>query len=301
MQYNLSPPHHQAGFVSIVGRPNVGKSTLLNALIGEKLAIVSPKVQTTRKAFFGILNHENYQIVFVDTPGIIQPKYKLHEVMMNYVANALQDVEVVLWLTEPIPHPDETEVLLKIQKSNTPLVIAINKIDNFPKETVAQRLEWIENHLKPQSLIPISALHKLYTYELVHTLLKYIPESPPFFDKDQLSDMPERFFIAEMIREKIFLFTHEEIPYASEVSVLKIDHLPHIIHIEAEIFVAKKRHKPIIIGHKGKMLQKIGTEARKDIEKFLNHKVFLNLFVKVSEEWNKDTTKLRYFGYDDFK
>ena len=289
---------HKAGFVSIIGNPNVGKSTLMNILLGEKLSITTPKVQTTRHRIKGILSGDDYQIVFSDTPGILQPKYKLQESMLKYIEEALADADIILYLTDPFDSKRVNEKYIeRLKNMKVPVIVVINKVDTVQQEEVkALMLQWQER-LPEAEIIPASALYNYNIDKIFHTILDKLPESPPFFDKDSLTDLPLRFFVAEIIREKIFENYRQEIPYSTQVIVEEFKEYPNITKIRATIYVEKESQKPIIIGNKGQAIKKVGIEARKDIEKFLDHKVYLELYVKVDKNWRNNTNKLRRFGF----
>ncbi len=289
---------HKAGFVSIIGNPNVGKSTLMNILLGEKLSITTPKVQTTRHRIKGILSGDDYQIIFSDTPGILQPKYKLQESMLKYIEEALADADIILYLTDPFDSKRVNEEYIdRLKNMKIPVIVVINKVDTIQQEEVkALMMQWQER-LPEAEIIPASALYNYNIDKIFHTILEKLPESPPFFDKDALTDLPLRFFVAEIIREKIFENYRQEIPYSTQVIVEEFKEYPNITKIRATIFVEKESQKPIIIGNKGQAIKKVGIEARKDIEKFLDQKVYLELYVKVDKNWRNNTNKLRRFGF----
>jgi GTP-binding protein Era len=290
---------HKAGYVSIVGNPNVGKSTLSNLLVGERLSIITSKAQTTRHRIFGILNGPDYQIVFSDTPGVLEPKYKLQEAMLKFSKSALADADAILYITDTIETPGKnSDFINEINKSDTPVLLAINKVDLSNQADLEQLvLQWKE--LVPKAeIFPISAIKKFNTDNLMARIMELMPESPPYFDKDALTDKPERFFVSEIIREKILLYYQKEIPYSVEVEVEEFKEGPEIVRIRAIIHVARESQKAIIIGHQGKALKKTGTEARKEIETFLGRKVFLELFVKVTKDWRDKDNFLRNFGYE---
>lgn len=290
---------HKAGFVNIIGNPNVGKSTLMNALVGERLSIITNKAQTTRHRIFGILNHEDYQIVFSDTPGIIQPAYALQESMMKFVSSAFEDADVFIYLVEPKDHTLKDEkFLLRLQETKTPVLLVINKIDILDQEALEQESAFWMDKLPNAEVIPISALNKFNTDYLLKRFVELIPVSPPYYGKEAITDKPERFFVTEIIREKILLNYKKEIPYSVESVVEEFKEEEDIIRIRAIIFVARDSQKGIIIGHQGKMLKKIGTEARKDLEAFFQKKIFLELFVKVNKDWRSDDSKLKRLGYN---
>ena len=289
---------HKAGFVSIIGNPNVGKSTLMNILLGEKLSITTPKVQTTRHRIKGILSADDYQIVFSDTPGILQPKYKLQESMLKYIEEALADADIILYLTDPFDSKRVNEEYVeRLKNMKVPIIVVINKVDTIQQEEVKTlMLQWQER-LPQAEIIPASALYNYNIDKIFYTILDKLPESPAFFDKDSLTDMPLRFFVAEIIREKIFENYRQEIPYSTQVIIEEFKEYPNITKIRATIFVEKESQKPIIIGNKGQAIKRVGIEARKDIEKFLDHKVYLELYVKVDKNWRNNTNKLRKFGF----
>ncbi len=290
---------HKAGFVNIIGNPNVGKSTLMNALVGERLSIITNKAQTTRHRIFGILNHEDYQIVFSDTPGIIQPAYALQESMMKFVSSAFEDADVFIYLVEPKDHTLKDEkFLLRLQETKTPVLLVINKIDILDQEALEQESAFWMDKLPNAEVIPISALNKFNTDYLLKRFVELIPVSPPYYGKEAITDKPERFFVTEIIREKILLNYKKEIPYSVESVVEEFKEEEDIIRIRAIIFVTRDSQKGIIIGHQGKMLKKIGTEARKDLEAFFQKKIFLELFVKVNKDWRSDDSKLKRLGYN---
>ena len=289
---------HKSGFVNILGNPNVGKSTIMNALVGEKLSIISPKVQTTRHRIMGIVNGEDFQIVYSDTPGILKPKYKLQESMMSFVQSALTDADIILYVTDVSEKVEmEGEYLLKIRQSNVPVIIAVNKIDltDQPKlEAIVEK--W---HLSfPQSdIIPLSALNSFNLNSLLKSIVDKLPPGEPYFPKDQLTDRYERFFASEIIREKILLNYSKEIPYSAEIEIESFTEEKNLTRISAIINVERESQKGIIIGHKGKMLKKVGTEARIDMEDFFGRKVFLELLVRVTKDWRDKPALLKNFGY----
>lgn len=290
---------HKAGFVSIIGKPNVGKSTLMNALVGEKLSIITPKAQTTRHRILGIVNEENYQIIFSDTPGIIKPKYGLQDSMMNFVNGALSDADLILFVTDINEEHDENDVLKKITNTSIPLVVLINKIDNSTQSEVEEKMAYWKEKLNPKYIFAISALHGYNLEGLLPLILDNIPEHPAYYDKDDLTDRTQRFFVSEIIREKIFTNYQKEIPYSTEVVITAFKEEEKITRISAEIIVERDSQKNILIGKGGTMLKKVGTEARKDIEKFLDQKVFLETFVKVLPDWRSKKNYLKSFGYEN--
>jgi GTP-binding protein Era len=297
VQYKL-PMSHKAGFVNIVGSPNVGKSTLMNQMIGEKLSIVTSKAQTTRHRIHGIVNDDDYQIVFSDTPGVVNAAYKLHEQMMSYVENSFKDADILLFITDIYESQmNHAATLERIQKLRIPVLVIINKIDLGNQQQVASRIEYWKEKLPNAEIIPASALHGFNKEWVWNRILELLPEGPAYFDKEELSDRPMRFFVAEMIREKIFLFTDKEVPYSCQVEVDSYLDEPDIIKIRAIIVVERDSQKGIIIGKGGDMLKKIGREARKDIEKFVGKKVFLETFVKIDKDWRENEQKLKKYGY----
>jgi GTP-binding protein Era len=289
---------HKSGFINIVGSPNVGKSTLMNQLVGEKLSIVTSKAQTTRHRILGIVNDEDHQIVFSDTPGVVNVSYKLHENMMEYVSVSLQDADVLLFVTDTVEQKMNHEATLeRIKKLNVPVLCLINKVDKSHQEKVAERIEYWKNEIPNAEVYPISALHNFNIDIVWERILTLIPENPPYYDKDELSDRPMRFFVSEIIREKIFNFCQKEIPYSSQIEIEMYEDTVHLIRIRAIIIVERDSQKGIIIGKGGEMLKKIGRQARIDIQKFLDKKVFLETFVKVDKDWRSSEAKLKKYGY----
>jgi len=289
---------HKSGFVNIVGSPNVGKSTLMNQLLGEKLSIVTSKAQTTRHRIHGILNEEDYQIVISDTPGVINASYELHEAMMNYVDTSLRDADVLLLITDVFEDSmNHKATLEKIKKLEIPVLCLVNKIDLKSQEEVAERLAYWSKELPDARVLPIAALHKFNVEPILDIILELLPEGPAFFDKDAFTDRPIRFFIAEIIREKIFLNLKKEVPYACQVEVTDYIEEEHIIKIRAVIIVERDSQKGIMIGNKGRQLKYIGMDSRKDIQKFVGKKVFLETFVKVDKDWRNNQGKLKKYGY----
>ncbi|MEY3049296.1 MAG: hypothetical protein RL365_1334 [Bacteroidota bacterium] len=289
---------HKSGFVNIVGSPNVGKSTLMNQLVGEKLSIVTSKAQTTRHRILGIVNDEDHQIVFSDTPGVVNVSYKLHENMMEYVSVSLQDADVLLFVTDTVEQKMNHEATLeRIKKLNVPVLCLINKVDKSNQEKVAERIEYWKNEIPNAEVYPISALHNFNIDIVWERILTLIPENPPYYDKDELSDRPMRFFVSEIIREKIFNFCQKEIPYSTQIEIEMYEDTVHLIRIRAIIIVERDSQKGIIIGKGGEMLKKIGRQARIDIQKFLDKKVFLETFVKVDKDWRSSEAKLKKYGY----
>lgn len=291
---------HKAGFVSIVGKPNVGKSTLMNTMLGEKLSITTSKAQTTRHRIMGIMNDDNYQIVFSDTPGIIESKYELHKSMMNFVDSSLSDADVILFITDIYEKYDEDPVVEKLKKLELPIILLINKVDQVKdQQEVIDKVAYWQEKLTPTEILPISALHQFNTAEVLKLILSFVPEHPAYYDKDQLSDRPLRFFASEMIREKIFEIYKKEVPYSCEVQITEYKHEPDIDMIYAEILVERDSQKGILIGKGGEKLKKVGIQARKDLETFLDKKVYLDLHVKVEPDWRKKVEKLKKLGYNN--
>ena len=292
---------HKAGFVNIVGNPNVGKSTVMNALVGEKLSIITRKMQTTRHRIKGIVNGDDFQVVYSDTPGILKPGYKLQETMMKFVDTALIDADVILFVTDVVEKPDKNpEYIGRIQKSNMPVIVLINKIDLSNQKEVTRLFDYWSEVFPGAVVFPISALERFNIEPIFDRILELLPESPPFFEKDQLTDRSERFFMEEIIREKILLTYEKEVPYSVEVEVEEFKEKNDIINTRAIIYVSRDSQKGIIIGKEGKMLKKIGSEARLDAEEFFNKKIFLQLYVKVSKDWRNKERALKNFGYDAY-
>lgn len=289
---------HKAGFVNIIGNPNVGKSTLMNAMVGEKLSIVTSKAQTTRHRILGIVNGNDFQIVYSDTPGILNPSYKLQESMMNLVETAIEDADIFLFVIETGEKPINTKIQQKINQSGIPVIIALNKIDLHDQTAVEYQLEHWQKLFSHAKVIPVSALHGFNIESLFNALIQKLPENPPYYPKDELTDRPMRFFIAEIIRKKILEYYKKEVPYSVEVIVDRYKEKEDIIHINAYIYVVRESQKIIIIGKSGRAIKQLGTEARKEIEEFVEKKVFLDLSVKVAKNWRDDENKLRRFGYE---
>ncbi|MCD6201730.1 MAG: GTPase Era [Bacteroidales bacterium] len=289
---------HKAGFVNIIGNPNVGKSTLMNRLVGRKLAIVTSKAQTTRQRLLGIVNGEDFQIVYSDTPGMVSAKYKLQEFMVKTVRTALDDADIILYMTDVNENPDEHHPLMdKIKTINAPILLIINKTDLSDPASVEMLIQKWGGKLPEAEIFPVSAILGANLDKLFARILELLPENPPFYPKDQITDKPEKFFVEEIIREKILLFYRQEIPYSVEVAVESFKEEEKIIRISARIFVMRDSQKGILIGHKGKALKKVGTEARKEMEDFFNKKVFLELFVKVKKDWRDKERILKNLGY----
>ena len=292
---------HRAGFVNIVGNPNVGKSTLSNRLVGERLSIITSKAQTTRHRIMGIVNGPDYQIVFSDTPGVLKPKFKLQESMLEQSTGALADADVLVYVTDVIESPTKNQGFLsRVAGEKIPILLVINKIDLLKGNTELDALYDQWKTLLPQAeVFPMSALVNFNVDNLMRRIVELLPESPPYFGKDALTDRSSRFFVTEIIREKILLTYDKEVPYATQVIVEKFDESDTAIHIMAVIYVERESQKGIIIGHQGGKLKHVGIEARKDIETFFAKKVFLQLFVKVEKDWRNQETKLKQFGYID--
>ena len=289
---------HKSGFVNIIGNPNVGKSTLMNSLIGQDLSIISSKAQTTRHRIKGILSNENYQIVFSDTPGVIKPAYKLQESMMQYVKSAFQDADVIMYVVEIGEKGlKDNDIFEKIQQLKIPLIILLNKIDLVSQEKVLEEIENWTSKFSTAKVLPISALNGFNINEVIELILEVLPESPAYYSKDDVTDKSERFFIEEIIREKILKHYKKEVPYSVEISVEEFFEEEEIIKIRAIIYVLRESQKGIIIGHKGLGLKRIGTESRKDIEKMLGKKVFLKTPIKVKKDWRDNSNQLKKFGY----
>ena len=290
---------HKAGFVNIVGNPNVGKSTLMNLLVGERISIATFKAQTTRHRIMGIVNTPEMQIVFSDTPGVLKPNYKLQEQMLQFSESALQDADVLLYVTDMVETPDKnSEFLEKVQHMNCPVLVLINKIDLSDQRALTQKVEEWHAVLPKAEIIPISALHKFNIDMVLKRIQELLPESPAYFDKDQWTDKPARFFVTEIIREKILLYYDKEIPYSVEVVVEQFRETDRSIHINAVIYVERESQKGIIIGHQGVALKKVSTEARKSLEKFFGKSIFLETYVKVDKDWRQSQRAMKAYGYD---
>ncbi|MEZ2336054.1 GTPase Era [Mucilaginibacter sp. RCC_168] len=289
---------HQAGFVSIIGKPNAGKSTLMNALVGEKMSIITPKAQTTRHRILGIVNTDDYQIVFSDTPGVIKPHYALHESMMHQVDGSIVDADLILLVTDIYEEFDETDVLKKLEGSLAPIAVLINKIDQSDEETVKKKVEFWQEKLKPKTVFAISALLEHNIKAVMDFVVENLPEHPPYYEKDALTDRNDRFFASEMIRAQLLKQYKKEIPYSAEVIVTAFVEGETLHRISAEIIVERDSQKNIIIGQGGKMLKIVGTYARRDMEEFFQRKVFLEMFVKVIPDWRSKKNYLKKFGYE---
>ncbi|MDR0541329.1 MAG: GTPase Era [Dysgonamonadaceae bacterium] len=289
---------HKSGFVNIVGNPNVGKSTLMNVLVGEKLSIITSKAQTTRHRIMGIVNTDEMQIVYSDTPGVLRPNYKLQENMLNFSESALDDADVLIYVTDVVEKIDKNNFFLKkVQAVASHILLVINKIDLSNQKELERIVAGWQAILPHAEIIPLSATHSFNTDYLQKRIKELLPESPPYFEKDAITDRPARFFVTEIIREKILLYYQKEIPYAVEAVVESFEESEHMIHIRSVIIVEREPQKGIIIGDKGQALKKVGSMARKDIEKFFEKKVFLELFVKVEKDWRNRDNLLRSFGY----
>lgn len=290
---------HKSGFVNIIGNPNVGKSTIMNVLVGERLSIITKKMQTTRHRIKGIVSGDDFQIVYSDTPGILKPNYKLQASMMKYVETALIDADVILYVTDVIEKQDKnSEYLEKIRRSNAPVMVLINKIDLSNQEDVMALYHYWNDLLPAADIFAISATERFNTAPIFDRILELLPEAPPYFPKDELTDRNERFFVSEIIREKILLFYDKEVPYSVEVEVEEFKDETKLLSLRCVIHVARDSQKGIIIGHQGKALKRVGTEARKDMEEFFGKKIFLELYVKVSKDWRDKESSLDNFGYD---
>ena len=290
---------HKSGFVNIIGNPNVGKSTLMNALVGEKLSIITSKAQTTRHRIMGIVSSEDFQIVYSDTPGILKPSYKLQESMMKFVTGAVADADVILYVTDPVERGQRpAEIIDRIRQSGVPAIVVINKIDLTTPEALEALVDKWQGELPEARIVPASAKENFNIEGLFKTILDLLPEGPAFYPKDTLTDKTLRFFASEIIREKILRFYDKEIPYCCEIEIESYKEEPAIDRIAATIYVARDSQKGILIGHKGEKLKRVGQAAREDMEQFLGKKVFLQLFVKVNDDWRNNERQLRRFGYE---
>ena len=290
---------HKAGFVNIIGNPNVGKSTLMNAFVGEKLSIITSKAQTTRHRIFGIVSGDDFQVVFSDTPGIIKPSYALQASMMDFVKSAFEDADIPIYMVEIGEKELKDEVFFnRINKLDVPVLLLINKVDTSDQSTLEEQVAYWKEKVPRAEIFPISALRNFQTEVVFNRIIELLPESPAFFPKDQLTDKPERFFVNEIIREKILLHYKKEIPYSVEVETESFADSETIIHIRSVIMVERESQKGIIIGHKGEALKRVGVEARTDLEKFFGKQIHLELFVKVNKDWRSNARQLRRFGYD---
>jgi len=289
---------HKAGFVSIIGKPNAGKSTLMNALVGEKMSIITPKAQTTRHRILGIVNTEDYQIVFSDTPGIIKPHYALHESMMHQVDGSIVDADLILLVTDIHEEFNEQDVLKKLEGSTAPLIVVVNKIDQSDETEVKEKVDYWQEKLNPKAVFAISALHGHNIQAIMELILDELPEHPAYYEKDALTDRNDRFFASEMIRAQILKQYKKEIPYSTEVIVTAFVEGEKLHRISAEIIVERDSQKNIVIGNKGEMLKIVGTYARRDMEEFFQKKIFLEMFVKVIPDWRSKKNYLKKFGYE---
>jgi GTP-binding protein Era len=289
---------HKSGFVNIIGSPNVGKSTLMNQLVGEKLSIITSKMQTTRHRIMGMVNDEDYQIVFSDTPGIIDPAYRLHENMMKFVSEALKDADVILMVTDIYEDPEKMQDRLdQINQLNVPTLLLLNKIDLSNQKSMEKMVDLWKSKLPTAQILPISALHNMSIQFILPKILEWLPENPPYFDKDQLTNKNMRFFVSEIVREKILKIYQKEVPYSCEVVVEEYKEDEKIVRIRANIMVSRTSQKSIVIGHQGKKIKKLGIESRIDMESFIGKKVHLELFVKVDKDWRDKEGKLKKYGY----
>lgn len=289
---------HKSGFVNIIGNPNVGKSTLMNALVGEKLSIITSKAQTTRHRIMGIVNGDDFQIVYTDTPGIVNPHYKLHEQMMGFVGSALLDADLFLLVTEVGETLKNQQVLDKVINSDVPVILIINKVDTSDQTTVVQKIDYWQKQIPRAHVVPCSATEGFNVEKIFDLIMELLPENPPYFPKDELTDRSMRFFVSEIVREKILLLYDKEIPYSCEVAVESYQEGERLDKISALIFVERESQKAIIIGHHGQSIKRLGTEARKDIEEFTGKKCYLELRIKVLKDWRNSDIALRQFGYE---
>ncbi len=291
--------NHKSGFVNIIGNPNAGKSTLMNALIGEKISIITNKVQTTRHRILGILNDKNYQIVFSDTPGIIDPKYKLQKSMMNFVYSSFEDADILIYIMDAgLKSIKKERIYNQLKKMKLPFFVLVNKIDLFSQDDIVNIIETIKQEMPNAKVLPISALNNFNIDLVKEKIIELLPEANAYYPKDLMTDRSERFFIEEIIREKILIHYKQEIPYSVEVQVDEFEEESDLVKIRASIFVMRESQKAILIGHKGLGLKRIGTESRRDIEKMLNKKIFLKTHIKVNKNWRDDIRKLKQFGYE---
>jgi len=289
---------HKSGFVNIIGSPNVGKSTLMNQLVGEKLSIITSKMQTTRHRIMGMVNDEDYQIVFSDTPGIIDPAYRLHENMMKFVSEALKDADVILMVTDIYEDPEKMQDRLdQINQLNVPTLLLLNKMDLSNQKSMEKMVDLWKSKLPTAQILPISALHNMSIQFILPKILEWLPENPPYFDKDQLTNKNMRFFVSEIVREKILKIYQKEVPYSCEVVVEEYKEEEKIVRIRANIMVSRTSQKSIVIGHQGKKIKKLGIDSRIDLESFIGKKVHLELFVKVDKDWRDKEGKLKKYGY----
>lgn len=295
----MSNKAHKAGFISIIGKPNVGKSTLMNALVGERLSIITSKAQTTRHRIMGILSGDDFQVIYSDTPGILKPEYKLHENMMSFVNSSFEDADVLLFVTDLYEKYDGEKQLDFLKDIDIPVILVMNKVDLAKGSQAEDKMAYWKEHFSFDAEIMVSALEKQNTEELFQLILELLPEHPAYFPKDELTDKPERFFVNEIIREKIFVNYKKEVPYSCEVVTHTFKEDDKIIRIMADIYVERKSQKGIIIGHKGEAIKKVGIQARQELEKFFGKQVHLETFVKVEQDWRKKEMKLKGFGYSN--
>ena len=290
---------HKAGFVNIVGNPNVGKSTLMNLLVGERISIATFKAQTTRHRIMGILNTDEAQVVFSDTPGVLKPNYKLQEAMLRFSRSALRDADVLLYVTDMVESPEKnSDFIAEVRKLDVPILVLINKIDLSNQEELVKKVEQWHEIIPEAEILPISALARFNVDTVMRRIMELLPESPPYFEKDALTDKPARFFVTEIIREKILLHYDKEIPYVCEAAVEYFKEDEAKIYIKALIYVERDSQKGIIIGHEGSALKKVATDARRELEKFFGKRIFLEIYVKVDKDWRNSDKQLRRFGYD---
>ena len=290
---------HKAGFVNIVGNPNVGKSTLMNLLVGERISIATFKAQTTRHRIMGILNTDDAQIVFSDTPGVLKPNYKLQEAMLRFSRSALRDADVLLYVTDMVESPEKnSDFIAEVRKLDVPILVLINKIDLADQQALVQKVEQWHEIIPEAEILPISAIAKFNVDVVMKRIMELLPESPPYFEKDALTDKPARFFVTEIIREKILLHYDKEIPYVCEAAVEHFKESEGKIYIKSIIYVERDTQKGIIIGHEGAALKRVATDARRELEKFFGKKIFLEIYVKVDKDWRNSDRQLRRFGYD---
>jgi GTP-binding protein Era len=290
---------HKAGFVNIVGNPNVGKSTLMNLLVGERISIATFKAQTTRHRIMGILNTDDAQIVFSDTPGVLKPNYKLQEAMLRFSRSALRDADVLLYVTDMVESPEKnSDFIDEVRKLDVPIIVLINKIDLAGQDELIKKVEQWHSIIPEAEILPISAIAKFNVDTLMRRVMELLPDSPPYFEKDALTDKPARFFVTEIIREKILLHYDKEIPYVCEAAVEHFKEEESKIYIKALIYVERESQKGIIIGHEGSALKKVASDARKELEKFFGKRIFLEIYVKVDKDWRNSDRQLRRFGYD---
>jgi len=288
---------HKAGFVSILGKPNVGKSTLMNQLVGEKLSIITSKAQTTRHRIMGILNGDDFQIVYSDTPGILKPQYELHKSMMSFVSSSLEDSDLILFVSDLYEKYENDELVDKLKKTDIPIILVLNKIDLAKGTQAEDKLKYWQEVVQTDHSIMISALNGLGVDDLFRMIIERLPEHPPYFPKDELTDKPERFFVSEIVREKIFVNYKKEVPYSCEVVATDFEEEDDIIRIRVVINVERKSQRAILLGHKGERIKKVGIEARMEMEQFFGKKIYLEQFIKVEPDWRKKTNKLKGFGY----